>query len=154
MDPTGDQGVATCEGMKTHALILASLILATAAHAGELAEKPGPFTVKRDQAACMNLADWDRIQLYANDRNNPLERARAPRALAELSDPTNPKVGGGRVCTTIPKGTKVLVEKRIGRYECVRYEGQPPRHYEKTCIWTHAVTEGPGPMPAVDFYWY
>jgi hypothetical protein len=139
--------------MKTHALILASLLLATAAHAGD-DENLGPHTVQRDQPACMNVADWDRIQLYLLSKDNPEEWARGPRALAELHDPTNSKVGGGRVCVTIPKGTKVMVQKRLGTYECVRYWGQPPRHYEKTCIWTNRVTKGVLPMPAVDFYWY
>lgn len=40
----------------------------------------------------------------------------------------------GRCCTIIPKRTKVVVGKRTGSYDCVRYKGQPPAHYERTCI--------------------
>lgn len=140
--------------MKHHALAFSFLLLATAAHAET--EAPGPFTVKQDLPGCQGVADFDRIMLMVLDKKNHLERERGKRAFAELAEGPTVKATEGRRCVTIPKGTKVMVEKRTGPYDCVRYKGQPPAHYERTCIYTNNVTTVPisGPAQTADWYWY
>lgn len=55
-------------------------------------------------------------------------------SFAELAEGPAVPATAGRCCTIIPKRTKVVVGKRTGSYDCVRYKGQPPAHYERTCI--------------------
>ncbi len=117
---------------------------------------PGPYTVKQDLPGCQSVADFDRIMLMVLDKKNPLEQARGRRAFAELAEgPTVPATEGRR-CVIIPKGTVVTVQKRTGVYDCVRYKGQPPAYYERTCIYTKSVTTAPlsGPAQTADWYWY
>ncbi|MBI1690206.1 hypothetical protein ABEV34_01395 [Methylorubrum rhodesianum] len=140
--------------MKTHALILASLLLSTAAHAET--EAPGPYTVKRDQPGCMGVSDLDRIRLKVMDHKHPENQEEGRRAFRELAEGPTVKATAGRRCVVIPKGTKVTVEKRTGIYDCVRYKGQPPAYYERTCVYTKSVTTAPlsGPAQTADWYWY
>lgn len=137
-----------------HALILSSLLLATPAHAET--EAPGPYTVKPDIPGCQSVADMDRIMLMLNKLMNPLERERGKRAFAELAEGPTVRATEGRRCVTIPKGTKVVVEKRTGIYDCVRYKGQPPAYYDRACNYTRSVTTAPlfGPAQTADWYWY
>ncbi|CAO4165112.1 hypothetical protein [Methylorubrum extorquens] len=140
--------------MKHHALAFSLLLLATAAHAE--VEAPGPYTVKRDQPGCMGVSDLDRILLKIKDRKNPLEREEGYRAFRELAEGPTVKATEGRRCVVIKKGTVVTVERRTGIYDCVRYKGQPPAHYQRTCVYTRSVTTAPlsGPAQTANWYWY
>ncbi|WP_144439970.1 hypothetical protein [Methylobacterium sp. AMS5] len=138
--------------MKNHALAFAFLLLSTAAHAE--VEAPGPYTLKRAQPGCQSPADFDRIMLMATNRGNELERARAKRAFAELAEGPTVRATEGRRCLMIPKGTVVTVHKRIGRYDCVRFKGQPPSSYDRTCVYTNGVTNyGALSTEGMDWYW-
>lgn len=140
--------------MKHHALAFSFLLLATAAHAET--EAPGPYTVKQDLPGCQSVADFDRIRLKITNHKHPEDQEEGRRAFRELAEgPTIPATAGRR-CVIIPKGTKVMVEKRTGPYDCVRYKGQPPAHYDRTCIYTKSVTTAPlsGPAQTADWYWY
>lgn len=66
-----------------------------------------------------------------------------------------PATEGSR-CVVIKKGIVVTVEKRTGFYDCVRYKGQPPAYYRRTCIYPKSVTTAPlsGPKQTADWYRY
>ncbi|CAO4157195.1 hypothetical protein DHODJN_25505 [Methylorubrum extorquens] len=112
------------------------------------ADAHGSHTVRRDLPGCQSVVDLDRIMLMALDKKNSLKREQTRRAFAELAEgPTIPATAGRR-CAVIWKGAVVTVEKRTGVYDCVRYKGRPPAHYQRTCIYTRSVTTAPLSGPA------
>ncbi|MET0531997.1 MAG: hypothetical protein ABW003_27310 [Microvirga sp.] len=139
-------------------MLLALILTTTAAQAGppeKWAENPGPHVIKFTQFSCQNVAIYDGLVLKITNNSNPLDRQEGWdrfRARTNLDDPAN----AGALCLTLKKGTKVMVEKRYGTYECVRFKGMPiaARPYDDTCFWAKSVSSNPNIMvPGVDLYW-
>ncbi|WP_232627631.1 hypothetical protein [Methylobacterium sp. Leaf118] len=115
--------------MKTALLALIAVLSPLCASAAPSVEKPGPYTLKRDQYACQNLADMQ--QLYESTGHNQVAvdgfLRRQDNAEAESV---------GMACTKLPKGATVIVRKRWIAFECVEVKGRP----SSACFYTEKVS--------------
>ncbi|TXN08926.1 hypothetical protein FV222_00195 [Methylobacterium sp. WL103] len=135
------------------ALILTT-VAAQAAPPEKWAENPGPHTIKSTQPSCQNVAVFDDLQIKLTLANTPGRKAEARALYESHTDPNDPR-NGGSLCIPLKKGTVVKVEKRYGRYECVRFKGMPiaNKPWEDDCFWAIGVSSYANiTVPGVDIY--
>lgn len=118
--------------MKTALLALVAVLAPLCASAAPSLEKPGPYTLKRDQYACQNLADM--MRLYESEGRNQVA---VDEFLIRQDNPEAERVG--MACTKIRKGAVVMVRKRWIRMECVDVKGWS----SSTCYYTASVSGVP-----------
>ncbi|MCJ2038822.1 hypothetical protein MKK55_07615 [Methylobacterium sp. J-059] len=138
--------------------MLAALILTTvaaqAAPPEKWAENPGPHTIKRTQPSCQNISTHDELAGKILLAKTPLQKAEARAYYQAHTDPNDPR-NGGNLCIPLKKGTVVMVEKRIGRFECVRFKGMPIaiKPWEDKCFYAERVSSYADVTVHPDFYW-